>query len=222
VGALSNYIAQAQDLLHDPVNQMWTQTQLKGYVNEARNRVAQDTKCLRQYVASSTYPTVMVFQPGIEFINPQAFLPQPLGQNIIDIMGISILVNQERLSLVYKPFTWINAMMRSWTTYQQWPQFWTRLSPVQICIAPIPNHPYPTAWDVAVTPSPLINDAMTDDIPVPFQEPVQYWAAKKAKINQQSQGEAAFFDAQYRQSLISCARGYMGRVIQDPYQAAMQ
>ena len=222
MGALNTYIDQVQDLLHDPGAQMWTLPQLKNYINEARNRVAQDTKALRQVISNSAYPTQMVFKQGIEFYNPQVFLPSPFGGNLVDVLGVSITVNNERLRLVYKPYTFIDAMLRSWVNYQQWPQFWTRLSPIQICIAPVPNQDYITDWDIAVNATPLVNDNTVDDMPVPFQEPVQYYAAKKAKINQQSQGESAFFQAEYERVLRQCARSYMQRIIQDPYQASVQ
>lgn len=218
MGALNGYIQQVQDLLHDPLAQQWGLSQLKLYINEARNRVAQDTKALRQYVSNSSHPS-MVFPQGVEFYNPQTFLPASFGPRLIDLMSISITVNNERLVLVYKPFSWINAMLRSWVNYQQWPQFWTRLSPIQICIAPVPNQSYITDWDIAINPTPLVDDTTTDDLPVPFQECVQYYAAKKAKINQQSQGEALFFQGEYDKNLRMCARGYMQRIIQDPYQA---
>lgn len=220
MGSLNTYVAATQDLLHDPLAQMWNLSQLKSYINEARSRVAQDTKCLRQVILNSQYPT-MVFNQGTEFVNPTVFLPPPFNSTIVDILGISITVNQERLSLVYKPYSWINAFLRSWVNYQQWPQYWTRLSPIQICIAPVPNQPYITDWDVAVNSTPLTNDATVDDIPVPFQEPVKYYAAHLAKLNQQSQGEAAMFKAMYMDVLKQCARAYMQRVIQNPYQATV-
>jgi hypothetical protein len=220
VGALNSYIAATQDLLHDPLAAQWQLPQIKSYVNEARNRVAQDTKALRQVIANSNYPT-MKFTQGMEFINPATFLPPPFGGNIVDILGISITVNQERASLVYKPYSWITAQLRSWVGYQQWPQYWTRLSPIQICIAPVPNQTYITDWDVAVNPTPLVTDATTDDMPNMFVSPVKFWAAKLAKINQQSQGEALFFESEYTKELQRCARAYMQRIIQNPYQSPM-
>ncbi len=218
MGAISDYQAQVQDLLHDPLAQFWSLANLTVYINEARNRVAQDTKALRQVLANANFST-LVFSQGTEFITPQTFLPAPYGVNLIDVLGISITVNQQRLKLIQKPYTWLDAWMRSWVNYQQWPQYWARVSPIQICIAPIPNISYTCDWDISVNPSKLILDTDVEQIPAPFTEPVQYYSAYKAKLKQQSQGEAKMFFDLYQQNLRMCARAYMQRIIPNPYQS---
>lgn len=220
MGALNTYIGQVQDLLHDPLAQMWSVTQVTAYVNEARNRVAQDSKAIRQVLQNAQFPTLQ-FNAGDEFITPQTFLPPPYGSRIVDVLGISITVNQERLVLIQKPYTWINAMLRSWVNYRQWPTFFARLSPISICIAPVPNIAYPCDWDIAINPNPLLDDTTVEELPVPFMEPVQYYASYKAKLNQQSQGESQMFLGMYNQILRTCARSYMQRIVQNPYQASV-
>ena len=42
MGALSTYITQVQRLLHDPNAQFWSTSELTDYINEARNRVANE------------------------------------------------------------------------------------------------------------------------------------------------------------------------------------
>lgn len=224
MGALSGYQTQVQDLLHDSQGVMWPVSTLPGYINEARNRVAQDTKALRQILKYNTNPALgfpsLFFDVGTEFITPQTFLPAPFGSQLIDILGISITVNQQRLKLIQKPYTWLDAWMRSWVNYQQWPQFWARVSPIQICIAPVPNIFYTCDWDVSVNPNALLDDTTVEQIPAPFQEPVQYYAAYKAKLKQQSQGEAQLFLGLYQANLRMCARAYMQRIVPNPYQTA--
>lgn len=44
---LNQYEAQVADVLHDPGNQLYSLSQLDGYVNEARTQVVMDTGCLR-------------------------------------------------------------------------------------------------------------------------------------------------------------------------------
>jgi hypothetical protein len=216
VAALSDYQAQVQDLLHDPLAQQWPTSSLTNYINEARNRLAQDTKCLRQILTPDVYPS-MQFVQGTEFITPQTFLPSPFGAQLVDVLNIVVIVNQQRTTLLYRPYTWLTTFMRSWANYQQWPQFWSRVSPIQFCIAPVPNITYTTEWDVAINPTPMVNLTDQDTIPIPFQEPVQYYAAYKAKINQQSQGEAAFFLNEYQRVKKACFAGYATRIIPNPY-----
>lgn len=44
---LNQYELQLDDLLHDPNNQVWSQSQLDRYINEARRQIVMDTGCLR-------------------------------------------------------------------------------------------------------------------------------------------------------------------------------
>ena len=217
MGALTGYQTQVQDLLHDALGQQWPVGSLAAYINEARNRVAQDTKALRMILLNSTFPT-LVFPQGTEFVTPQTFLPAPYGGQLIDTHGITITVNQQRLKLIQKPNTWHDAWMRSWANYQQWPQFFAMVSPIQICIAPVPNISYTCDWDVSLNPNPLVDDTTIEQIPAPFTEPVQYYACYKAKLKQQSQGEAKMFFDLYQTNLRLCARAYMQRIVPNPYQ----
>lgn len=215
---LSDYLLQVQnDLLHDPNGLLWPQPDVIRYINEARNRVCQDTKALRTIVQGSQYPS-MVFSAGVEFYTPQTFLPAPFGTNLVDIMGISVIVNNERLKLQYYPYTTLDAFARGWVNFQDWPTAWSRIGAGQILIAPVPNQNYPCDWDISVIGPPLVLPTDVDTIPVPFQEPVQYYAAYKAKLKPQSQGEAKFFLDLYGDILKRCAVAWMTRVVQNPYQ----
>lgn len=217
MGALATYLQQVQqNLLHDPNGLLWTGTEVTGYINEARNRVCQDTKCLRQVVFSSANPG-MVFSQGVEFYTPQTFLPAPLGANLVDVMGISVIVNNERLKLQYLPYTQLDAFVRGWVNFQDWPAAYSRVGATGIVIGPVPNQNYPTDWDISVIPPPLVSDATPEQIPVPFTEPVQYYAAYKAKLKPQAQGEAKYFLDLYGDILKRCALAWMTRVVKNPY-----
>ena len=47
MATLSSYLTDLQTILHDQNNNFWTQQQLTNNINEARERVARDTGCLR-------------------------------------------------------------------------------------------------------------------------------------------------------------------------------
>lgn len=219
MGALSNYLQQVQqNLLHDPNGLLWSTSEVTGYINEARNRVCQDSKALRQIVLSSANPT-MVFTQGVEFYTPQTFLPSPFGANLVDVMGISVVVNNERLKLQYLPYTQLDAFARGWVNFQDWPVAFSRIGASQICIAPVPNQNYPCDWDIAVIPNPLVLDTDPEPIAVPFTEPVQYYAAYKAKLKPQAQGEAKYFLDLYQEILKRCTLAWATRIIKNPYSA---
>jgi hypothetical protein len=216
VAGLSTYLQQVQLLLHDPAGQLWPATEVTGYINEARNRVCQDTRCLRQVVTNAANPT-MVFSQGVEFYVPQTFLPAAIGANLVDVMGISVIVNNERLKLQYLPYTQLDAFVRGWVNFQDWPVAFSRVGATGIYVGPVPNQNYPCDWDVSVTPAPLVFPSDPEPIPVPFQEPVQYYAAYKAKLKPQAQGEAKFFLDLYGDILKRCALAWVSRIVKNPY-----
>lgn len=210
MGALSTYIGQVRSLLHDPNGQFWTDPELTANINEARNRVAQDTKCLRTLVTSLTLPL------GQETYVPQTFLGAT-GPYVIDVMGITIYLTNTRVKLQYYPYTRFDALLRYWTNYQQWPIAFSRLGANTIYIGPVPNQAYPSDWDVAINPVPLASDADVETIPAPFQEPVQYYAAHKSKYKDQQMGEVEMFFKAYQRNLLTCARAWQTRIVQNPY-----
>jgi len=54
VATLNSYITEVQRLLHDANAVFWSTAELTNYINEARERVARDTGCLRTLQISST------------------------------------------------------------------------------------------------------------------------------------------------------------------------
>jgi hypothetical protein len=215
VGQLQTYQTQVQRILHDLSGSMWPLPELTDYINEARNRVAQDTKCLRQVFTGVNLPT------GQETYNPQAAIATATnftaGDTVIDVLGISIYVNNTRYKMQYMAYTQFDARLRYWVSYQQWPCVFSRVGANTIYVGPIPNQAYVSDWDCAVQPAPLALSTDPETIPAPFLEPVQYWAAYKAKFKEQSLGECAIFEAQYNKILLRCAKAFMTRVIPDPY-----
>lgn len=212
---LDDYLDQVTDLLHDPNNQVWSESQLTGYINEARNRVAQDTKCLRQILPQSLGLT---FAQGAEFIVPQSFLPPTIGPLLVDTISISIVINNFRRKLIQRSYSVLDARLRAWQGYQQWPVEWAKVSPTQYCIAPVPSTTYGCEWDVATVPNALVDDTTVEQLPIPFQEPVQYYACYKAKMYQQSVSEAEVFRQTYKQIRNENVVAWWGRSA-NPYEA---
>lgn len=80
---LSDYISQTRTLLHDPSAQDYTDAQLTPIINNARMRVAQDLRCVRQFITGlntitqqETYPLtgfvggIKVLTGGVNYTNP--------------------------------------------------------------------------------------------------------------------------------------------------------
>lgn len=207
---LTFYQTQVSRLLHDPNFQYFSQTVLTDYINEARNRIAQDTKALRQLV------TGIPLVPQQEIYTPQTFLTPVAGQ-VVDVMGITIYWGTQRIMLGCASFSEISARYRCWSTFYSRPVCYAKVGANQVYIEPPPDQAYPSDWDVAVIPNVLTSDSTPEQLPVPFQESVQYYAAYKAKYQEQALGEAKMFLADYVRNLAWCARSFNQRVIPNPY-----
>lgn len=210
MGQLSTYQTQVTRLLHDEGYQLYSQSELTDYINVARNRVAQDSKCLRQLVAG--VPLVI----GQDFYVPQTFLPTQ-GLNLVDVMGITLYWGTMRIKLQYFSYTELDALYRRYSTYTSRPSAYARMGATNVVIAPAPDQAYITDWDIAVVPAPLVSDATAEQLPIPFLEPVPYYAAYQAKWKEQAMGEAGIFKQQYIQTLGWCARSFQTRAIRNPY-----
>jgi hypothetical protein len=210
VGALNTYITQCRRLLHDANGSFWPDTELTDYINEARNRVAQDTKCLRQLA------TGLVLGTGVETFSPNTFVV-PFAGRVIDVMGITIYISNTRVKLQYYAFTKFDAMLRYWQNYQQWPIAYSRVGANVVYVGPVPNQNYTSDWDVAVNPAPLVSDATVEEIPPPFLDPVKYWACYLAKFKEQSLGECQIYQGEYLKVAKMCSRSFQTRVIPNPY-----
>lgn len=211
--ALNAYIQQVQQLLHDPAAQNWSTSQLTGYINTARNRVAQDTYCLRQIVPN------FALTAGVENYTIAAVTSQ-LGLSVIDVMGIDLYYSAtNRQSLFYFPWTVFNARYRAWTGTQQRPEAFTRMGGLQVYFGPNPDQAYNTDWIVSCNPQALVTDATVEQIPAPFTDCIQFFAAYLAKFQEQALGEAAIFKNEYVSWLRRVQAAFMRRVVQDPYDA---
>lgn len=210
MGALATYTTQVQRLLHDPNFQFWTSTELTDYINIARRRVCQDTKCLRQRMTGYALTT------GQEQYQI-ASLPASFAPYVIDIMGIDLYWGNTRNPLLYMPWTQFNAQLRYWQTLRQRPIAFSREGALSIFFGPVPDQNYVTDWSIAINPNDLVSDSTPEQIPVPFNEPVPFWAAYEAKFKEQAIGEATIFQQEYQKRLMMIARSFFTRMIPDPY-----
>jgi hypothetical protein len=216
--ALTAYITQVRRLLHDPSGQYWSDSELTDYINEARNRICKDTRCLRTYIPGLVTMTQGDEQYLLSDLQSAAgFTTNYTGYTIIDVMGVTVIWGQTRIKLGYAPWTRFDAMMRYWTNMQSRPVLFSRLGALSVYIGPQPDQSYVSDWDLALIPPPLVSDSTPEAIPEPFVTPIKYYAAYVAKFREQAIAEAQMFEKMYkRQSLIE-ASAFMGRVIPDPY-----
>lgn len=214
---LSTYILQVRRLLHDLNAQYWTDAELTDYVNDARNRVCKDTRCLRQQFVNLVTLAQGVEQYSIPSIT--ALLPTPAFANytIIDVMGINILWGTTRVKLAQLGWDRFDAQFRYWSTMQAKPVCYSRMGALNIYVGPAPDQSYQSDWDIAMQPPPLTSDTTPEPIPDPFTTPVKYYAAHLAKFREQSIGESTLFSKMYIAQVKTEATAFMGRYIPNFY-----
>jgi len=208
---LSSYLQECRRLLHDPNGNFWTDTELTDYINDARNRVAIDSKCLR------SLQTVNLTQ-GQELYQISTVIPA-LGTRAIDVMNITVIWGQMRIPLSYKPWTEFNATMRIWVTNQQRPETWSRYgtSTGSVYVGPVPDQTYSSEWDVFYLPATLIDSSTVEELQYPFTSPVAFFAAYKAKYKEQSYGEAEIFQSQYEKKIREACQQVFTRYLPNVY-----
>lgn len=205
---LSDYITDTRRLLHDATGQYWSDQELTDYINQGRNRVAQDTKCLRQLL------TNVPLLSGVEEYSIAALTG---GARVIDIMGVTIYWGNTRIKLQYKPWTQFDAEFRYWQNMQSRPIAYSRMGALSVFVGPKPDQNYNSDWDIAFMPNALVSNNTAEQIPDLFASPVKYYAAYLAKFKEQSYGESEMFKGEYQANVMQVARSFMTRVVPDPY-----
>lgn len=188
---LSQYRTRVRRLLNDAQGNYWTNPELDDYINEAREKTATATECVRS------------FQLGTLLKNVDKYFFRdllPNGAKTVNILGIQNIFGNTRYSLRRYAYAYLTAFYRPWTQYQQLPVAFAKYGPNIVYVAPAPNVDYPNAeFDTAIIPAALINDNTDDIIPEPYTDAVKYYAARLAKLRMQQYEEALAFDKLFTQ-----------------------
>jgi hypothetical protein len=205
---LNDYITETRRLLHDVNGNFWTTAELTDYINDARGHTVQDSGCRR---VLQTYTLTV----GVETIN---FSDLDEGNNTIDVLNINLYWGNSRWPMYYMAWTDFNAQLRFWQNYDGRPIGFSMYGPKTIFIGPKPDQAYEIELDTVVLPDPLVTGSEEDtQIPSPFFEAVAYYAAHKAKYQEQSYGESEIFKQEYTKQVIGALNSTFTRRIPSPY-----
>lgn len=181
---LSQYIIQVRRLLNDSQKNYWSDQELADYVNEGRRRTAVDTLCVREFQQSN----LVTGQERYSYTDPTLALPK--GNQVVDIIGVTVLWGTTRIQLGWAPFTKFSAYFRTWVNYQRVPVCFTIYNAKEFWIAYVPDQNYVTEFDTAIRPLDLVSDNDDDPIPPMYDEAPKYWAARLARLKLQQYAEA--------------------------------
>lgn len=204
---LTSYLLATRRLLHDlsavPATQFWPDSELTDYINEARNRVALDSGCLRQLQSFTLVASQEVYP----------FSALPLGALTFDIINISVTLNNSRYLLGYMPYTEFTRRARELTNYSGLPSVFSVYGQNSFYIGPSPSQAYVCEFDTVILPNVLIDGTTVEQIAYPYNGAIQYYAAYLAKQKEQSYTESDRFMQEYEAKVKAALRSSYTRRI---------
>jgi hypothetical protein len=215
VGALDQYNLRTRRLLTDPNKQYWSDTELNDDINQARVRVAADTKCLRQLVTGVTLNAGQELYPIVSTINTGA--PANVGLQVVEIISVTIYWGNMRVKCQNRAFTEQDAKLRIFQNYQTRPGSLAIMGGNNVYLNPQPDQTYQSDWDVVLVPLPLNTSSDPEVLPVVFQGLPQWYAAHLAKYSEQSIQESDIFFAKYLRERQAASFAFLSSRWRDAY-----
>jgi hypothetical protein len=195
LGAIDSYNLRSRRLLTDPNKQYWQDTELNDDINQARVRVAADTKCLRQLVTGVPLLAAQELYPIVATVNGGT--PANVGLQVVEVISVTIYWGNMRVKCQNRSFTEQDAKLRIFQTYQTRPGSLAIMGGNNVYLNPQPDQNYTSDWDVVLVPLPLNLSTDPEVLPVVFQGLVPWFAAHLAKFSEQSMEEAERFYKKY-------------------------
>lgn len=197
--SLADFRTDLRYLLHDLSDSIWSLAIKDSFLNKALQRRDLDTGANRTLIT-------LALVAGTD-----TYSFTTLGNtSVYDVVGIDLVYVSTRIVLDQRSYTELTAQKRPWTTYQGLPEAWCRYGPASVIFGPTPGSAYTTHWDCCVFSPPLIAVSDTDPLPYPWTQPVPYYAAYLAKMNEGQFDEAADFFRQYREQIDTAMNARVG------------
>lgn len=206
---LDTYLVDLQRLLHDTSNNFFTSSQLTDYINQARQKVAVDTNCVKLLQS-------LTLSPGVELYPFSAF---PAGSNTINVLSMNVAWGTLRYSLRKWSWELLDARGRALIGWQENPAVFSVYGENSLYIAPTPNQAYQAQCNTAILPDDLITGLTPEQIPFLYTSLVPFYAASLAKQYQQMWQEAERFEQDYERKKAQTRSGVTGAMPGNIYTA---
>jgi hypothetical protein len=205
MATLSSYITEVQRLLHDANSVFWSTSELTDYINDARERVARDTGCLRTLQITATPISSTGVPATVQYSGPAEVIPYATiaTGTTLDILNVNVYWGNSRIPLRYLPWSNFNAQLRYWQNYVGRPVCFSVYGQNTIYVGPVPDQAYVVEIDSTILPTALSLNTpnANDQIQDPYTTPVAFYAAYKAKYKEQSYGEAEIYKQEYAKQI---------------------
>lgn len=198
---LQQYITNTQRLLHDSSG-YFSNTVLTDWINEARFKVVEDTACNRILQQISTVANQETYSFAVNF---------PQGNATFKVLNATLIWGNNRVPLQYTIWTPFNSNVRTIVGFQSTPVFWSQYGQDIFYLGPISDQVYTVEMDTVVYPANLVNLTDTDTLKFPYVRAVPFWAAYRAKQNDQLFDEAERFRQEYIRTIQEIHGATIGR-----------
>jgi hypothetical protein len=215
LGALDTYNLRTRRLLSDPNKNYWQDPELNDAINQARVRVAADTKCLRQLITGVPLVATQELYNIVATVNSGT--PANMGLNVIEIISVTIYWGNLRVKCQNRSFTEQDAKLRIFQNYQTRPGSLAIMGGNIVYLNPTPDQSYVSDWDVVLVPNPLVSSTDPEVLPVVFQGLPQWFAASIAKYGEQSMQESDLFYKKYLTERIAASFAFLSSRWRDAY-----
>lgn len=215
MGALDTYTTLTRRLLTDAQTQYWSPQEITDDINQARVRLAGDTKCLRQLITGINLTAAQELYPIAATVSTGT--PAGLGLFVVEVVSVTIYWGNMRVKCQNRSFTEQDAKLRIFQNYQTRPGSLAMMGANNVYLNPVPDQAYVSDWDVVVVPAPLTSSASVEVIPVVFQAPIPYFAAHIAKYGEQSMDESDIYYQKYLTERKASAWAFLSARWRDAY-----
>lgn len=201
---LTTYRTDARRLLHDPLGDLWSDADMLAFINEAikvRDRVTGCNRALKTLTLTAGTDTF-----AFSALTPATPVP-------FDVIGVNVVFSGVRYRLTPMSFSQLNRRVRVLSpVLRDLPCAWARYGQTTVYVAPAPAASTSLEVDTCVYATDLAADSDDDGISYPFTEPVKYWVAYLAKLNERRPQQADEFEARFQASCLLTTQARVGRV----------
>jgi len=145
------------------------------------------------------------------------FSALPNAAYTLDVLNVTVLWGNSRIPLRYIPWSQFNAELRYWQNYIGRPVAFSIYGQQQIYLGPVPDQTYNVEVDTVILPVDMTLGSDVDTILDPYTQPVQFYAAYKAKYQEQSYGEAEIFKQEYTKAVSAVLNSVYTRRLPTPF-----
>lgn len=202
--ALFSYLQRAQLLLNDTTAAVYNDADLITYTNLARQQVAAEAECVRNYTTLSVVSGTQVY--AFSSITGLA----SGVTSILNVRQVNYSVASGYANVTLRPFEWFNTWVFAQATpVPAAPSVWAQYGQgaTGSLYINVPDTSYTLNLDCACLPTALALDTDTEALPYPWTEAVPFYTSYYALMSERKMDEAQQMLDAYQQFMMRARRG---------------